>query len=43
MREKYHGKTIEVGIKDVSPELRKVVLNMQQAANNRMFKKLRVR
>ncbi len=43
MREKFNGKSIEVGIKDVAPQMRKVVLSMQQATNNRLIKKLTVR
>ncbi|EIE19972.1 S1-domain-containing protein [Coccomyxa subellipsoidea C-169] len=42
VKKKYLNKTIEVGIKDVSPQLRKVVLNMQQAITNRLLKKLTV-
>ncbi len=43
VREKFHGKPIEVGIKDVAPQMRKVVLSMQQATNNKLVKQLTVR
>ncbi|BDA51306.1 30S ribosomal protein S1, chloroplastic [Coccomyxa sp. Obi] len=42
VREKYHGKAIEVGIKDVAPQMRKVVLSMQQATNNKLIRQLTV-
>lgn len=43
LREKFNGKVIEVGIKDVAPQMRKVVLSMQQATNNKLIKQLTVR
>ena len=43
VRAKYHGKQIEVGIKDVAPHMRKVVLDMQQAVHNKMLRRLHVR
>ena len=42
MQDQFIGKDVQVCIKDVSPDSRKVVLNMQQAASNQVLKSMQV-
>jgi hypothetical protein len=42
VREMYMDKEVHVCIKDVNPDMRKVVLSMQQASSHKVLKTLQV-